>query len=127
MVQPRTSKPASSEDYSFRCPSCLNVLSVQTQMEGTTAPCPLCAASIVAPAPVERAIPLAQLVNNRDSPLSPVAGRSGADSRTRGRAILVDDKINRNPTDGDANSRILFFVILTVLFCALGAWLVSVF
>lgn len=129
MVQPRTLKSQNSPEYQFRCPSCLSVLSVQGQMAGTTAPCPLCAANIIAPPAIDRAIPMAQLGDVPNTPFSAVdtPGKSRIESRTHGRSILVDDKINRGSSDAASNGKILFFVILTAAFCALGAWLMTSF
>lgn len=113
---------------SFRCPSCLQVLLVDPRLAGTAAPCPLCAAPIVAPQPVVNGIPFATLLGAQPSPFTP-SDPSASVSQTKttsspNKVVLADGCISQSHSDkkdSAATLKMLIFVILTLGACLITA------
>lgn len=116
----------------FRCPSCLHVLTVDPRLAGTAAPCPLCAAVIIAPAPVAHGIPFATLLGTHPSPFVP-ADPAAADPKTKSatssnKVVLADGFISqshRDKKDSVATLRMILFAALTLGACIVTALLLT--
>lgn len=120
-IPPQSQAPAR---LSFRCPSCLNVLVVDPRLAGTAAPCPMCAAHIIAPQPVAHGIPFAMLVGAQPSPLTP--SESGASTSkiksasSSSKVVLADGGLSQSrleKKDTMATLKMIIFAILTIGAC----------
>lgn len=128
-IQPVT--PQNTSWFSFRCPSCLGVLTVDLRLSGTSAPCPLCGAPIIAPRPVNQGIPFATLLGAQPTPFVSGPAHVPAEASRKaeppkGRVVLVDgglsqDHINRK--DAVTTIKMIVFSILTAVICLGAAWL----
>lgn len=115
---------------SFRCPSCLNVLVVDARLAGTAAPCPMCAAEIIAPQPVANAIPFAMLAGAQPGPFTPpdtaYSSNNTKSASSSSKVVLADGGISQYPMekkDTMATLKMIIYAILTIGACLAAALL----
>ena len=115
----------------FRCPSCMQVLSVDLRLAGTKAPCPMCRALIVAPAHHPNLPPFASFADaqthtNNNPQQADSMPPNSRPSGTTGKVVLADAGINlmhKERKDTVATLKMVIFAVITLGICLAAALL----